>query len=665
MTNSVKANQSEIKNKMNMFNKIAISIFCILLFAHVSFGQVTTRQIENFSASSSKAELLGKTKPVRELAIKSTTSKEKKQNSKIEKKVPDNFKGRRNKSKAVLLEKEHQGQDPIRQSEITRQMDREIQLLANVRGRGQGSPTDPTGDVSDQYYVQAVNATDVGVYNLDGSLELAFSMNMLWNEFNVSSEGDPIILYDETADRWFLTEFTDPANVLVAVSETSDPLGSYFAYSFSTPSFPDYPKYALTPNHMIFTSNEDGRTNLHQYFLDKTALIAGSEEIDFQRVRIDGTNGNEQGFYVTTPVDWNGTNLPFDTRPITMRLNDSSWGGGPAQDQIELYKFDIDFDNPDNTSIEQTSIVTSPYDAYPCSQSGFGCQCIPQMDGGGLDGVPELIMNLPHQRNFGTHESIVLTHITDVTDGDNFAGIRWVELRRTADTDWSVYQEGTYAPDDGLQRFMSTAAIDSRGNICLGYNVSSEDSFVGIRATGRTAGDPLGEMTFTEIVLAEGQRAINSGGRFGDYSQMSVAPGGESNFWFTAEYAGPTGTITNIAGMSLQRDSFDLSVSRFITPNSNTSGLTDAENVIIEVFNGGINTIPTYDITLEFEGTQIDMISITDPIDPSTAVEHTFSANVDLSAITDHTLRAYVSAPLDQNPFNDTLRTTIINLPNL
>jgi len=658
---------------MKLISKIIISICCLLLLSQTSNGQVETRQIENFSVSSSHAELLGKTRPVGELVSKPTTSKEKKLLSKIEKKVPDNFKGRRNKSKAVDFEKEHQGPDPIRQSSITKRMDREIVLLANVQGRGQGSPTDPTGDVNEQYYVQAVNATEVGVYNLDGSLIQAFSMNTIWNGagLNVTSEGDPIILYDETANRWFLTEFTDPSNVLIAVSETSDPLGSYFAYSFSTPSFPDYPKYALTPDHLIFTSNEsDGpmisnRAILHQYFLDKASLIAGEEVVNFQRVKIDGSEGNEQGFYVTTPVDWNGTNLPFDTRPMTMRLNDSSWAGGPDEDQIELYKFDIDFDNSDNTTIEQTSIVTTPFDAYPCSESGPNFRCIPQLDGTGLDGVPELIMNLPHQRNFGTHESIVLTHITDVTDGNNFAGVRWVELRRTAETDWSVYQEGTYAPDDGLERFMSSAAIDSKGNICLGYNVSSENSFAGIRATGRNAGDPLGEMTYTELVLQEGQRAINSGGRFGDYSQMSVAPGGKSEFWFTAEYAGPTGTISNIAGMSLQRDSFDLAVSRFITPSTESSNLGAMESVTIQIFNSGINSISSYDIALLYEGTQVDMISISDPIASGEFVEHTFNTNLDLSNIQDYSLTAIATAPQDENPFNDTLNTVISNLPAL
>ena len=81
MTNSVKVNLSEIKNKTNMTTRIITGVLCILLFGQVAYGQVTTRQIEHFSVSTSKAILSGKTKPVRELRAKPTTSKEKKKNS--------------------------------------------------------------------------------------------------------------------------------------------------------------------------------------------------------------------------------------------------------------------------------------------------------------------------------------------------------------------------------------------------------------------------------------------------------------------------------------------------------------------------------------------------------------------------------------------------------
>ena len=72
------------------------------------------------------------------------------------------------------------------------------------------------------------------------------------------------------------------------------------------------------------------------------------------------------------------------------------------------------------------------------------------------------------------------------------AGVRWYEIRRTAGT-YSLYQQGTYAPGDGVHRWMGSAAMDRHGNIALGYSVvNGVDVYPGIRYTGRLAGDALG-----------------------------------------------------------------------------------------------------------------------------------------------------------------------------
>ena len=236
-----------------------------------------------------------------------------------------------------------------------------------------------------------------------------------------------------------------------------------------------------------------------------------------QRIQIAGSFATQAGFFVSTPLDFNGDTMPIDTRPMVMKLNDSSWGNAP-QDRVELFNFDIDWENQANTVVTRTDIVTTPFDSYPCSQTGFGFQCVPQLNGGGLDAIPEVIMNVPQYRNFGTHQSIVLSFITDATNGQNQSAIRWMELRKSGMEDYTIYQEGTYAPD-GLDRYMSSIAIDKFGNIALGYNVSSLDMYVGLRYTGRLANDPLGEMTFEEFNVVDGLGAINNGGRFGDYAQ--------------------------------------------------------------------------------------------------------------------------------------------------
>ena len=58
---------------------------------------------------------------------------------------------------------------------------------------------------------------------------------------------------------------------------------------------------------------------------------------------------------------------------------------------------------------------------------------------------------------------------------------------------YSLYQQGTYAPSDGVHRWMGSIAMDKKGNMGLGYSVVNGTSvFPGIRYTGRLAGDPPG-----------------------------------------------------------------------------------------------------------------------------------------------------------------------------
>ena len=429
-----------------------------------------------------------------------------------------------------------------------------------------------------------------------------------------------------------ITEFANPANLLVGISETDDPLGSFFVYSFSTPEFPDYPKYGIWNNAYVVTTNEGGAGTLHQYFIDRDSLVAGAEEVTIQRVAINGNNNTEAGFYVTTPVDWNGATAPPDSLPMVVKINDSSWGE-VAQDVVEIYSFDVDFSNSSNTTVNLTSIITTPFDGFPCAVlEGGDFPCIPQKDGVGLDGIPEVIMNVPHYRNFGTHEAMVLNFITDATNGENISGIRWMELRRSMGSDWTLYQEGTLAPDDSLHRFMGSIAMDGNGNIGLAYNVSGENDFTGIRFTGRFADDPLGVMTVEETEVVAGQNVINSGTRFGDYAQMNVDPVDDMTFWYTSEYAG-NGTddaTTRIFSFQLERRTNDLAATNLIAP-SKFAVLSNAESITAEINNTGNTPVSNVDIQLFLDDVLVVTDNISTTINPREVVQHTFSQTVDLS----------------------------------
>lgn len=638
-------------------------IVAILLAGFSSFGQ--SDQEVNVNVSNFKAVHLGKTKPLKELIRLSATDRSKK--SKVKARVtaaPENFIGRKG-SNAILPQLEHQGNDPIRQRDknISGRTS-SITPIVNIDGLASsfGSPNDPSGDVGLDYYVQAINATDIAVYDkTDGTLIDQFAANTLWSSINESSAGDPIILFDHEYNRWIITEFTSPngtANLLFAISDSSDPLGSYNAYSYSPPNFPDYPKWAIWNDTYMVTTNELGPGSLHQYFFDRSAFIAGASEVPAQRVEIVGNTSTEAGFYVTTPVSWVGDIAPADDKPIAVKINDSSWGE-VSNDAIEVFIFDVNFEG--ETTVTKTTIETTPFDGYPCDNAnGQDFSCLSQ--GGssqGIDAIPEVIMNLPHYRNFETHESIVLSFITDVTDGDNVSGIRWMELRRTTG-DWGLYQEGTYAPDDDLHRFMPSISMDKDGNIGLAYNTTSSSDFVGIKYTGRYAEDPLGTMTVSEYNVVDGGGSVG-GDRFGDYAQMAVDPQNERTFWYTSEYASSGGSKTRIVAFQLEANANDLTVYSIDEPNTSTT-LSATETVTVSVENIGTQDVSNFDIILSVDGDVKETYTHTPTLLAGATLEHSFGTTVDLSALGDYEIVVEVDLSGDELPGNNTLSKSLTKL---
>jgi hypothetical protein len=642
-----------------------LPLLALLLVGFTSglFGQtdVSVKQLEA-QVEVTYANYLGQTKPLRELIPLSATSDAKRKERKRDRMVPENFFGR-GKRKAPLPNALPQGADPVRQAMTRSDMELVVEPLVNIPGisRNGGSPHDPSGDVGRDYYMQAVNATTLAVYDKTGQLVASeFAANTIWSSIGFSSAGDPIIMYDQEAERWLITEFPFGNQLLVAVSDSSDPLGTWKAYNFGTPNFPDYPKYGVWNNSYAVTTNEQGPSVLPAYFIDREALLAGEEEVMIQRLQLPGTSGGP-GFFVGTPVDWSGFTPPTDG-PMILSLNDDAWGS--SEDRIEIFTVDLDWNDPSNTAVEQTSVPTAPYDSNPCSVPGFGFSCVPQGgNGGGLDGLPEIIMNQPHYRNFGTYESLVLTFLVDATAGGDLSAMRWMEMRRTPGAEWTVYQEGTYAPDDGLDRYAGTIAMDGSGNIGLAYAVSSEEEFVGIRFTGRRASDPLGVMTVQEYEIVGGTNTIQSNARFGDYFHMSVDPVNERTFWFTGEYGGGGSgrSATRIAAFEIRRDTIDLAPTSLLTPE-NSADLGMSETVAVEVTNVGLDTVTSFSLGFLFEDTLVDVDTVSVVLPPDSTYQHAFDNTVDMSQIGSYAFKVFTDMVGDSAVFNDTLRTVVSKL---
>ncbi len=242
--------------------------------------------------------------------------------------------------------------------------------------------------------------------------------------------------------------------------------------------------------------------------------------------------GNQTNLLMPSDVD--GSTLPPAGSPnFFYTMKDSGAHGGSA-DRLEIFAFAVNWVTPANTTFTLIhTLNVTPFTYTACGFFNFNCVRQPDTTQR-LDTVSEWPMFRFPYRNFGTHQSLVGTFTVGGGTGNVGAALRWFELRRTG-TAWTLYQEGTFDPNDGHDRFMGSIAMDKRGNIALGYSVSSPTQFPSIRYTTRLATDPLGTMR-PEQTLQEGSGSQTGNNRWGDYSALSVDPSNDCTFWYTNQY---------------------------------------------------------------------------------------------------------------------------------
>ncbi|MCF8464616.1 MAG: T9SS type A sorting domain-containing protein [Flavobacteriales bacterium] len=409
------------------------------------------------------------------------------------------------------------------------------------------SPADPCVDVGPNHVIQMINGGSGSYFKIWNKTGQVLVNNTYLDNYMSfpGGAGDPIVLYDELANRWLMSEFSSSGNrLMVAISSTADPLGSWYTYTFNATNFPDYPKYSIWNNAYIVTTNESSSA---VYALNRTLMLAGTSGTA-QRFTVPSFG--TIGFQAATPVSLNGTTVPPTGTPaMVMRIRDDAWSGA-ATDALEIWEFNINWNNANSTTLTQVQTLgVQSFDSNLCGYTSFSCIDQPSSNTN-LDPLREVLMNRIHYRNFGTHESIVCCHATDVTGNDR-AGIRWYELRRTNGTSgsWSIYQQGTYSPD-AASRWMSSIGISASGNIGLAYSVASSSIYPSLRYTGRKSCDPLNTMTEPETTIIAGTTANNSN-RWGDYHAMGLDPSDGETFWFTGAYGTGNAWSTRVAAFDL------------------------------------------------------------------------------------------------------------------
>ena len=446
------------------------------------------------------------------------------------------------------------------------------------------NPPDPVGDVGPNHYVEMVNLA-FAIYDKQGNLLLGpVDTGTLWSGFPVEDctdpSGDPVVLYDQFADRWLLSQFTTRGAPFyydcVAISQTPDPTGAYYRYAFPTQedgtsglyNFPDYPKYSVWKDSYILTTRDFGDAGsygISAYALEKNKMINGQAKARAVQFYLDSnTVPLELLGDGLLPADVDGKTKPKSDAPaLIVGTQDDGADYGATFDALNLWELRVQWNAVPTASFSLAAqLPVASFDSmFPCAPTSR--DCLPQP---GITNTNQYLDILSYRqrptyrlayRNFGTYESYVTNQSVEAAPG--VAGVRWYEIRRAGGV-YSVYQQGTFAPGDGVHRWMGSIAQDKKGNMGLGYSVvDGVDVYPGIRYTGRLAGDSLGQMTLGEGTIINGsgvQRTTNS--RWGDYTSLNVDPVDDCTFWYVNEYYTLAGQLSSTAGWQTRIASFRL-----------------------------------------------------------------------------------------------------------
>jgi len=359
-----------------------------------------------------------------------------------------------------------------------------------------GDPPDTNGVVGPNHFVQTVNG-GIGIWSKTGTVVLTPRyLKTLWtgyvgtnagNACATQNDGDPVVLYDQLADRWFVTQFslpnydagTGPSFQCVAVSQTGDPTGAYNLYDFQySAQINDYGKFGVWPDAYYASFNMfGGATGATVCAYDRAKMLAGQPAAQqcFAKSSLFGL----------LPSNLDGMIKPPNGEPgffVTLKNGTS----------ISLYKFHVDWTTPaSSTFTGPTNIMVPSY-----NQLCGGGSCVPQKSPGNtLASLGDRPMFHLSYRNFGTLESLVFNH--SITGGP-----RWYEIRSPNGTP-VLFQSGTFAPDN-KSRWMGSISQDQAQDIALGYSVSSSTATPAIGWTGRVATDAAGVMGQGETIVSTG-----------------------------------------------------------------------------------------------------------------------------------------------------------------
>jgi hypothetical protein len=363
-------------------------------------------------------------------------------------------------------------------------------------------PPDTSAAVGGNFVVETVNVQFRVFDKTTGAILLDEPLSTL---FGAASGGDPYPVYDDIANRWYVSAFdTSDTGLFLAVSNDANPLDGFKVYDLTNVGgFPDYNKMGYNKDAIFISFNNfgpGGTAGIWIASIDKAAILGGTLT-----------------YYVSVP------NFQFRAMPPAQMHGDQHGG--------TEYFVSTDGTDTGGNTIRVTQMKkylsntpTFIYKSLPVSQY----QNAPRADqpGGSVTTMPNTTTTQVHFRN-----GHLLTAMASATAADGFVYPK-VLVYKIYLPPMNVSQ---YLIDPGLGVAAQLPSVDEdkQGHIAVTWMESSSTEFLSMWV-GNRAGN--------RVAVAPGGGFFTYNFRIGDYSTMVIDPSDGMTFWAANEYIGSDGT---------------------------------------------------------------------------------------------------------------------------
>jgi hypothetical protein len=380
----------------------------------------------------------------------------------------------------------------------------------NIRQSGGWLPPDVAIAAGPNHVVEMVNLK-MAIWNKNGGLINSANLNTFFgtgNEFI----SDPKVIFDTLSGHWFASilhgndrNCSVECSVIVAVSSTPDPTGSWNMYSFPFgTSLPDQPIIATSDNKLVISVNDfdnvciQGCANV--LVADKNAMIVGGSS-DYQ------TTGNMPSEFSLQPAQsLSSTDCVYLTSvghlgSSVVKL--SAWCGNPSGHAASF--------NP------SLSVISIPPSVTPLQGS--------QPDGKPLDTGDGRMVTAAYYNGklwWGFNDSCVPNGDTNPHS--------CLRVQQTDVNNPTTLTVDTYIAAVNYDTFYPALTINNQGQMLFIFGISGNALYPSLIASDSS--------NWNSSYLTVGSSSVDDG-RYGDYFGAGIDPSGQSA-WVAGEFGSNT-----------------------------------------------------------------------------------------------------------------------------